>query len=477
MAGIKPNTFPVVSPITGLEEIYTQTANVNGKFTIDELKTFVLDGFSGTTGTTTGGTLDNMLFVSENGDDGSAEVGNLNKTWATIAGAFSSAVAGDTIHIFAGNYPVGTSGTDRLVKDGVILHCTSGVVITQAIGSTTDLFYDGGAAQIMKITGNGKFVLLRPTAAPDFTLALTNVASELYFEGDELQTEIRWRITDMESIRLKFRNIISNNSGLLSIRLATGFDSKTIVVEADTYTENVSSGYAGFEVRDARTNCNIRFDIGVIKIQQAFNLGGFIYLQTIDDSSNITVNVNFIEKLTLLSRDYFISEFGVHASRNYNAQIKGAIGMFNSSTNLAGTKTSRSKIRFVHELISSGLLINPFTTSVKSEHADVYIDTFIPAGGSVNPLSIFASDYVLGGTIVWQFGGVYTLAGTGFSGGRLCKIKNLFIDTNAAASIGRVGGAAVVPAKYVGNFTTNVDISAFTVSETGAANKVLDVGL
>jgi hypothetical protein len=37
MAGKKPNNFPVVSPLTGLEEIYTQKDDIIGKFTVDQV--------------------------------------------------------------------------------------------------------------------------------------------------------------------------------------------------------------------------------------------------------------------------------------------------------------------------------------------------------------------------------------------------------------------------------------------------------
>jgi hypothetical protein len=40
MAGVKPTNFPNVTP-TGTTELYTQTGGVNGKFTLDELTSYV----------------------------------------------------------------------------------------------------------------------------------------------------------------------------------------------------------------------------------------------------------------------------------------------------------------------------------------------------------------------------------------------------------------------------------------------------
>lgn len=40
MAGIYPNNFPLVTP-TGTTELYTQTNNVNGKFTLEDLKAYL----------------------------------------------------------------------------------------------------------------------------------------------------------------------------------------------------------------------------------------------------------------------------------------------------------------------------------------------------------------------------------------------------------------------------------------------------
>jgi hypothetical protein len=49
MAGSKPNNFPLKTPIDGTEEVYTQTSNVNNKFTVNQIAEFVVSQISGDT--------------------------------------------------------------------------------------------------------------------------------------------------------------------------------------------------------------------------------------------------------------------------------------------------------------------------------------------------------------------------------------------------------------------------------------------
>ena len=99
--------------------------------------------------------LGNILFVSENGDDSTAEKGNIHKPYRTLYAAKTGSTSGDTIYVFPqtivydnssanGNPWNGRSEEINLWKDGVKYYFSLGVKITiinqTVIGNALALF-------------------------------------------------------------------------------------------------------------------------------------------------------------------------------------------------------------------------------------------------------------------------------------------------------------------------------------------------
>lgn len=102
----------------------------------------------------------NTAFVSENGNDGTAIIGDLNKTFLTIEAAHAAAVAGTSIYVFAGNYTISTGlykteVTGYHFEPGVNINCIAAWMFNGLLsGVGLNLNVTGGA----NITCLGGFV-------------------------------------------------------------------------------------------------------------------------------------------------------------------------------------------------------------------------------------------------------------------------------------------------------------------------------
>lgn len=104
------------------------------------------------------------VFVTGNGSDVNGLRQRFDRPFATPWAAVAAAVAGDTVVIYPGVYILGADvGTEKVVKDGVIVYLMAGVVLRFEGAGTSQPFYDSGVATIARIDGYGRIEWLRAT--------------------------------------------------------------------------------------------------------------------------------------------------------------------------------------------------------------------------------------------------------------------------------------------------------------------------
>lgn len=95
----------------------------------------------------------NTLVVSNEGEDATAQKGNLLYHWRTLSVAKTAALSGDVILVLPGTYLI-PDGVN-LYKDGITYNFMSGAIINSV--STTPAFDSTGGIDTFKIEGDGLF--------------------------------------------------------------------------------------------------------------------------------------------------------------------------------------------------------------------------------------------------------------------------------------------------------------------------------
>lgn len=169
-------------------------------------------------GLLTGLPIENMLFVSENGNDATGLRTRLDKPFLTISAAMNAATVNDTVYVFPGNYTI-PSG-DPFIVPNVNMYCEAGANIaiidmdvnTFSIGGSIGL---SGAGRSYGIFGEGEFFIA--SATPTSITPTVVDAAQFIFSGKLLyciNTNITW--TGMRELTYKFNKIY--------VRASTVFD-------------------------------------------------------------------------------------------------------------------------------------------------------------------------------------------------------------------------------------------------------------
>ena len=120
-------------------------------------------------------TINNTLFVSKNGNDGTALPDRWDLPFLTINSAQAVAGAGDTIYVFAGNY---NEGVNDVIKTDVKYWFELGAILT----CNTKCVADFGLAKNIDVDGAGSFVVTALNFG-EGVVTMTNSASTLRFRG------------------------------------------------------------------------------------------------------------------------------------------------------------------------------------------------------------------------------------------------------------------------------------------------------
>lgn len=130
------------------------------------------------------------------GDNNDVEIldrrGIVKKSFQNITDlrtAKNTAISGDTIRVYPGNYV-----TRNLLKDGVNWHFLDGAIVTNPPDETGGIFENVGAhgspntAVVSRITGDGVFALQDPGGASGFSVVnLGEPGTNIYFECKEIR--------------------------------------------------------------------------------------------------------------------------------------------------------------------------------------------------------------------------------------------------------------------------------------------------
>lgn len=143
-------------------------------------------GWTGGSGGGGGGGCDAIypqtLFVSPDGDDGTAQKGKMCFPYKTIEAAKNAAVAGDTIEVFSGDYTI----NEQLGKDGISYYFHPQTNILTNIANVTTIFDDTAGAFNCKVFGYARFVH-NPSFAGGFAWCFNS--SNLQVECQEIVTQ------------------------------------------------------------------------------------------------------------------------------------------------------------------------------------------------------------------------------------------------------------------------------------------------
>jgi hypothetical protein len=99
-----------------------------------------------------GTNLTQSIFVTQNGDDTTAVVGNMSKPFATLESASQAATTGSTIFVYPGTY---TLGTDNLAREGVNYYFYPNTTVNQS--NSTNIFDQNGFNLACNIYGSANF--------------------------------------------------------------------------------------------------------------------------------------------------------------------------------------------------------------------------------------------------------------------------------------------------------------------------------
>ena len=97
-------------------------------------------------------TIENTVYVSKNGNDGTGAKNDMSKPFLTIAGANTVAQAGDCVYVFSGSY----SETGDTFLDQVYYNLEPNAVVTNT--GTSCVFDDGVTPKIIYIFGKGQLI-------------------------------------------------------------------------------------------------------------------------------------------------------------------------------------------------------------------------------------------------------------------------------------------------------------------------------
>ena len=206
----------------------TASGNISGSSTSTaSFGTYLGDG-SQLTGINSSTNLTQSIFVTQNGDDSTATIGDLHKPFATLASASQAATTGSVIFVYPGLY---VAPAENLAKPGVDWYFTPGTTVSKSTaGDVFDIsgFTDTG----MNVYGYADFILGSSAgsllnslnAGPnfDYTFQCRDIFSDSstaivdYYAPDD--HSINWEFRNMSaSAGSGFSQANVNSDGLVNI--------------------------------------------------------------------------------------------------------------------------------------------------------------------------------------------------------------------------------------------------------------------
>ena len=178
--------------------------------------------------------IENTIYVSKNGNDGTGQRNRLDKPFLTIAGANSVAQAGDCVYVYAGTY----AETGDTFLSAVFYHLEDGASVSNS-GSAL-VFDDGDTPKSINIYGNGRLscsggtcVNLLVSTANIECYSITGIGGMAL--GGQCNIRVRTAITSTSGTGIDLRN---NATGYIEFdSLIAGGGASGILANTDTNDE------------------------------------------------------------------------------------------------------------------------------------------------------------------------------------------------------------------------------------------------
>lgn len=279
----------------------------------------------------------NVVWVSKQGNNATAEKGNMHKPYMDPFTAASGLSNGDVMIILPGTYTVGRtgSGADYITEDtaeinlfknvttGATVHAMPGVTLSRVgtayVGGPEGGFFSITNAGDYHITGNGRYIWgvyngLNQTFA---VLHVDHAEANVYFEADYLSYSMfgirLWEIGPTTSIKIRHAQPAVTGTGApIAFRERANQSNKSIYFQIDSYDnynltngDSDFSGLVSFRVGGADvefTDSTFDYKFGTVRKKDPLDLTngatggdfGFVFGMLHDTQfHNCSINVEF----------------------------------------------------------------------------------------------------------------------------------------------------------------------------------------
>jgi hypothetical protein len=341
--------------------IQGSSTKLNKKTTLNDVKNF-FNSLSRPIG--------KIIFVDTNGLDSSAQRGNINNPYATIAAALAVAGDGDWIVLLPGNY----STDQNLAVVGISINWFLYRGVNLTLNHATDPFaYDNDAITSLSIYGNG--ILNHTSTTATNNILFQNNASSVYIECEQLTIHKKiscdcsatFAIKDFEiNLSATGQKIFQGNlagGGKVSFENCSmtvdGSDPGAVVLFDFTGVSGAMLQFKNFEFVD--TACN---NIGVRFAPPMPNSASFVVLY---DNVSISPNAGYIFE-AVADCIFYLSGTNIF----YKNFIKGS---YNISFVGTGDFTLANDSVFRHHFLNTPSKLIGTDTSGNMQCVDISVDS------------------------------------------------------------------------------------------------------
>lgn len=310
---------------------------------------------------------DNVIYVSENGNDSTGTPYDMGKPYRNIYTAMTIAVSGDTVIVYPGLYSH-TNG-QTLIKPGVNLYLMEGAVVNvDRVGSST-LRFEGTHG----IYGNGILTLATDLVSNAISInPYTGTAANNFItiELDRLRLDrVILNHTTYKELNINIKNITISSTWACALKIGlarTTYATNSVVnINVGNITGNLALSENVMTVSNLLSGSLINMKIGSI-IFNSFGRGGLLYTDNNNINSTINIEVENIQALTPTNQVNGKAPLITGSSLCYsfkNINLKNFIitgGLYRPQVN-NGNQTERGIIKFSGRIINY-VLVSPVST-------------------------------------------------------------------------------------------------------------------
>jgi hypothetical protein len=206
------------------------------------------------TGISAGTNLTQSIFVTQNGDDATGEIGNMSKPFATLESASQAATIGSTIFVYPGTYTV--EANYNLAKPGLDYYFYPNTTVSKSTAG--DMFDISGFTDTgFNVFGYADFILGSSAGSLFNSVNIAGPAFDYTFQARDILSDSSTNLVDYitpdnHTANWEFRNIsCSNSTGFNQVDVST--DGILNITCDSMITKNscisTGNGYKGAHIR------------------------------------------------------------------------------------------------------------------------------------------------------------------------------------------------------------------------------------